>query len=38
MWRLTAPGGGVLLYDFTWNNPWNRAVRKLMLRDVRAVA
>jgi SAM-dependent methyltransferase len=35
MWRLTAPGGGVLLYDFTWNNPWNRGVRKLTLRDVR---
>ena len=35
MWQLVSPGGGVLLYDFTWNNPWNVGVRKLTLRDVR---
>src|SRR5262245_20407655 len=27
MWRLAKPGGGVLWYDFTWNNPRNPDVR-----------
>jgi SAM-dependent methyltransferase len=27
MWRWTAPGGGVLVYDFTVDNPRNRDVR-----------
>jgi SAM-dependent methyltransferase len=35
MWRLTKPGGGVLLYDFTWNNPWNPNVRKLTVAEIR---
>jgi SAM-dependent methyltransferase len=29
MWRLTKPGGVVLSYDFTFNNPANRDVRKV---------
>ena len=29
MWRLTKPGGAVLSYDFTFNNPANRDVRKV---------
>jgi SAM-dependent methyltransferase len=29
MWRLTKPGGTVLSYDFTFNNPANRDVRKV---------
>src|SRR5215813_11437351 len=33
-WRLVKPGGGVLLYDFSRNNPWNPRVRKLTLREV----
>jgi SAM-dependent methyltransferase len=27
MWRMVAPGGGVLVYDFIWNNPRNPDVR-----------
>jgi SAM-dependent methyltransferase len=37
MWRLVKPGGGVLLYDFTWNNPRNPHVRKLTRREIRAL-
>jgi SAM-dependent methyltransferase len=29
MWRLTKPGGAVLSYDFTFDNPANRDVRKV---------
>src|SRR5262245_33515438 len=35
VWRLTKPGGGVLLYDFTWNNPANPNVRKLTVANIR---
>lgn len=35
MWRLTRPGGGVLWYDFTWNNPSNADVRGVPLRRIR---
>jgi SAM-dependent methyltransferase len=35
MWRWVAPGGGVLWYDFTWNNPRNRDVRGVPLARVR---
>lgn len=35
MWRLVRPGGGVLWYDFTWNNPHNADVRGVPLRTVR---
>lgn len=35
MWRLTKRGGGVLLYDFTWNNPNNPRVRKITPSEIR---
>jgi SAM-dependent methyltransferase len=35
MWRWLLPGGGVLWYDFTLNNPRNRDVRGVPLARVR---
>lgn len=35
MWRWTKPGGGVLWYDFTVNNPRNADVRGVPLARVR---
>lgn len=35
MWRWVAPGGGVLWYDFTVDNPRNRDVRGVPLARVR---
>ncbi len=35
MWRWVRPGGGVLWYDFTFNNPANADVRGVPLRRVR---
>lgn len=35
MWRLTAPGGGVLWYDFTWDNPSNPDVRGVTVGRVK---
>lgn len=35
LWRLVRPGGGVLWYDFTWNNPANPDVRGLPLARIR---
>jgi SAM-dependent methyltransferase len=35
MWRLLRPGGAVLWYDFTFNNPSNRDVRGVPLQRVR---
>jgi SAM-dependent methyltransferase len=35
MWSLVRPGGGVLWYDFTWNNPRNNDVRGIPLHRVR---
>ena len=35
MWRWVKPGGGVLWYDFTVNNPRNPDVRGVPLRRVR---
>jgi SAM-dependent methyltransferase len=35
MWRWVAPGGGVLWYDFTFDNPRNPDVRGVPLRRVR---
>ena len=35
MWRWVKPGGGVLWYDFTFNNPANADVRGVPLRRVR---
>ena len=37
MWRWVAPGGGVLWYDFTVNNPRNPDVRGVPLSRVRAL-
>jgi hypothetical protein len=35
MWRAVKPGGGVLWYDFTVDNPRNRDVRGVPLARVR---
>jgi len=35
MWRRVKPGGGILWYDFTVNNPGNRDVRGVPLKRVR---
>ena len=35
MWRWVAPGGGVLWYDFTIDNPRNADVRGVLLKRVR---
>ena len=37
MWRWLAPGGAVLWYDFTVNNPRNPEVRGVPLGEVRAL-
>jgi SAM-dependent methyltransferase len=37
MWRWTKPGGAVLWYDFTVNNPRNPDVRGVPLRRLRAL-
>jgi len=37
MWRWVKPGGGVLWYDFTVDNPRNRDVRGVPLSRVRAL-
>ena len=37
MWDLVRPGGGIVWYDFTVNNPRNADVRGVTLRDVRAL-
>jgi SAM-dependent methyltransferase len=37
MWRWLAPGGAVLWYDFTVNNPRNPDVRGVPLDEVRAL-
>ena len=37
MWRWVRPGGGVLWYDFTVDNPRNRDVRGVPLARVRAL-
>lgn len=34
MWRMVRPGGGILWYDFTWNNPRNPDVRGVPAREV----
>lgn len=36
MWRVLAPGGFILWYDYTYNNPSNRAVRGMPLSRVRS--
>lgn len=35
MWKLVKPGGGVLWYDFIYNNPQNQDVRGIPLKEVR---
>jgi hypothetical protein len=35
MWRWTRPGGGILWYDFIYDNPSNPDVRGVPLRRVR---
>ncbi len=35
MWRLARSGGGVLWYDFTFNNPSNSDVRGVTVRRIR---
>jgi len=35
MWQWVRPGGGVLWYDFTFNNPSNPDVRGVQLKRVR---
>src|SRR5690606_20407090 len=35
MWSLVRPGGGILWYDFTWDNPRNPDVRGVSRRRVR---
>lgn len=37
MWRWVKPGGGVLWYDFVFNNPSNPDVRGVPLRRVRTL-
>lgn len=37
LWRWLRPGGAVLWYDFTYNNPRNPDVRGVPLRRVRAL-
>lgn len=37
MWRWLRPGGAVLWYDFTYNNPCNPDVRGVSLRRVQAL-
>jgi SAM-dependent methyltransferase len=37
MWRWIRPGGGVLWYDFTYNNPINPDVRGVPLERVRSL-
>jgi len=37
MWRWVKPGGGVLWYDFTVDNPRNRDVRGVPLKRVKAL-
>lgn len=35
MWQMTKPGGGVLWYDFCYDNPNNPNVRGVPARDIR---
>ena len=37
MWRLVKPGGGVLWYDFTYDNPRNPDVRGIPLEGIRSL-
>jgi ubiquinone/menaquinone biosynthesis C-methylase UbiE len=35
MWRLSRPGGGILWYDFIWDNPANPDVSGVSVRKIR---
>jgi phospholipid N-methyltransferase len=35
MWNLLKPGGIILWYDFIYNNPKNRAVKKVSIKEVK---
>jgi len=35
MWQLTKPGGGVLWYDFMYNNPKNKDVRGIKFKEIK---
>jgi SAM-dependent methyltransferase len=35
MWRWACPGGGILWYDFTVNNPWNQDVHGVPVARIR---
>jgi SAM-dependent methyltransferase len=37
VWRLVKPAGGVLWYDFCFDNPWNRDVAGIPVRAIRAL-
>lgn len=37
MWSLVKPGGGVLWYDFIYNNPKNPDVRGVSIRSIRTL-
>lgn len=37
MWQWTKPGGGVLWYDFIYNNPANSDVRGVPIKRIRAL-
>jgi SAM-dependent methyltransferase len=36
-WRVVKPGGGVLWYDFRFDNPWNPDVRGVPVKAIRAI-
>ena len=35
IWSLTKPGGGILWYDFTFDNPRNKDVKGIPLKEIR---
>ena len=35
IWRLVKPGGGVLWYDFIYNNPMNKDVKGIKYKEVK---
>ncbi len=35
LWNWTAPGGGILSYDFVWDNPRNPDVRGMPMKRIR---
>lgn len=37
MWQILKPGGSILWYDFVYNNPLNRNVRKVSLHELKTL-